>query len=144
MQLHHISPAVYLFRGAELGPGMPMRSQASVLIICQSPVSLLPSLFRFFFKGSTNLSTASKPNPWSSGIGMNTSTFLLSEGNHLQWDGYPPHQSPTDSLLQSSSQTHCLLVPPVDSSRYQSIYVSFPLGCQLRQEVMVGSLVLVT
>ena len=52
------------------------------------------------------------------------------------WDGYPLPLSHACSLSQSSSVTHCLLAPPVDSSGHQSIYLSSPNG--MSAEMGVG------
>ena len=70
--------------GAEIGPGMPLRHQASALVIYQSSVSLLPALLGFFLDGSADLSITSKPNPQSSGLGM-SSSFFSSEAYSVGW-----------------------------------------------------------
>ena len=90
---------ILMITKAESGPGMPFNHWASVLTICQSSVSLLPALFRFFFEGSANPSMALKPNPQSSGLGISSSSLSSSEGSVSSVERSPSWSEPY-SLLQ--------------------------------------------
>ena len=87
---------IFAVTGADSGTETPVRGHASAFVMNEISVSLLPTLFRFPFEGSANLSMASNPKPHSSVLGLmsSSSPHLPMETGLLQ-GGYLLHQSPS-------------------------------------------------
>ena len=123
-------PLILMTTSTELGPGMSCKCLASALVVCQSFVSLLLALFKFFFDGSTDLSIVSKPRPGNSGLEISYSSLSSSEGSFSSV-GWPPSSADSCSLPPSSPQPHCLPTLTAGSSRCQSISLPSLSGCLL-------------
>ena len=72
---------IFMNTSTESGPGMSFNHQAYTMVINKSSVSLLPAPLQLFFKGSADISIASRPNPQSSELGISSSSLLSSGGS---------------------------------------------------------------
>ena len=116
--------------------------------ICSDHVQELsfsaPCPLHILFRRQCQSQHCIKAQPSKSWVRDELSSFSCSEHGLLSVEWVPSSFEPCFLSAQSSSSTHSLLAPPVDSSRLWSTYLSFPLRCPLRWVVGVGTQALVT